>query len=135
MGYEKYFKEEHNIFREQLRSFIEKELAPHADEWEEAGVFPKEVFTKMGELGFLGLRYPEEYGGTELEREPGAKDTLGDLWKGLGIDNDVLKDVLTTVAIIAAVVITIFILLNFREPIGAFAGVMTDLVKEAVSRD
>jgi citronellyl-CoA dehydrogenase len=67
MGYEKYFKEEHNIFREQLRSFIEKELAPHADEWEEAGMFPKEVFTKMGQLGFLGLRYPEEYGGSDAD--------------------------------------------------------------------
>jgi len=64
MGYEKFFREEHNIFRMQLRSFIEKELAPHADEWEEAGIFPKEVFKKMGDLGFLGLRYPEEYGGT-----------------------------------------------------------------------
>jgi citronellyl-CoA dehydrogenase len=64
MGYEKYFREEHNIFRAQLRSFLEKELAPHADEWEEAGLFPREVFKKMGDLGFLGLRYPEEWGGT-----------------------------------------------------------------------
>jgi len=63
MGYEKYFKEEHNIFRQQLRKFIEAELAPHAEEWEEAGIFPKEVFKKMGDLGCLGLRYPEEYGG------------------------------------------------------------------------
>jgi len=67
MGYEKFFSEEHNIFRQQLRSFIEKELAPHADEWEEAGMFPKEVFKKMGDLGFLGLRYPEEYGGMNAD--------------------------------------------------------------------
>lgn len=63
MGYEKYFKEEHNIFRQQLRSFLEKEMAPHAEEWEEAGLFPNEVFKKFGDLGFLGLRYPEDCGG------------------------------------------------------------------------
>ena len=44
------------------RSFVTKELAPHADEWEET-TFPDSVFTRMGELGFLGLSYPEEYGG------------------------------------------------------------------------
>ncbi len=67
MGFEKYFQEEHNIFRQQLRNFIERELAPHADEWEEAGLFPREVFKKMGDLGFLGLRYPEEYGGANAD--------------------------------------------------------------------
>ncbi|MFO8057412.1 MAG: acyl-CoA dehydrogenase family protein [bacterium] len=65
MGYEKYFSEEHNIFRQQLRNFIERELAPHADEWEEAGMFPREVFKKLGDLGCLGLRYPEKWGGME----------------------------------------------------------------------
>jgi len=65
MGYEKYFSEEHNIFRQQVRNFVEKELAPHAEEWEEAGLFPREVFKKMGDLGFLGLRYPEQWGGSE----------------------------------------------------------------------
>ncbi|HUT51945.1 MAG TPA: acyl-CoA dehydrogenase family protein [bacterium] len=67
MGYEKYFKEEHNIFRQQFRSFLEKELAPHADEWEAAGLFPKEVFKQMGDLGFLGLRYPEDVGGMNAD--------------------------------------------------------------------
>ncbi len=65
MGYEKYFSEEHNIFRQQVRNFVERELAPHADEWEEAGVFPREVFKKTGDLGLLGLRYPEKWGGSE----------------------------------------------------------------------
>ena len=46
---------------------MEKELAPHAEEWEEAGTFPREVFTKMGKLGFFGLKYPEKYGGAELD--------------------------------------------------------------------
>jgi len=59
-----YFTEEHEIFRQQVRSFCEEQLAPHADEWEKAGNFPRWVFEKMGELGFLGITYPEKYGGT-----------------------------------------------------------------------
>jgi len=58
-----YFSEEHEIFRQQVRSFCEEQLAPHADEWEEEGNFPRWVFEKMGELGFLGITYPEKYGG------------------------------------------------------------------------
>jgi len=57
------FGPEHEVFRESVRSFIVNELAPHADEWEEAGEVPREVFLQMGELGYLGMRYPEEYGG------------------------------------------------------------------------
>ena len=56
------FTEEHDQLRESIRSFVTKELAPHAEEWEET-TFPDWVFTRMGELGFLGLSYPEEYGG------------------------------------------------------------------------
>jgi alkylation response protein AidB-like acyl-CoA dehydrogenase len=56
------FTEEHDQLRESIRSFAIKELAPHAEEWEET-TFPDSVFTRMGELGFLGLSYPEEYGG------------------------------------------------------------------------
>ena len=40
-----------------------KEIAPHVDEWEEAREFPRELYSRCGELGFLGLKYPEEYGG------------------------------------------------------------------------
>jgi alkylation response protein AidB-like acyl-CoA dehydrogenase len=57
------FSEEHELFRDAVRKFVEKELAPHADEWEEAEGFPDSVFTRMGELGYLGLRFPEKYGG------------------------------------------------------------------------
>ncbi len=57
------FTEEHEALRESIRRFVEKELQPHAREWEEAQWFPNEVFTRMAELGFLGLKYPEEYGG------------------------------------------------------------------------
>jgi alkylation response protein AidB-like acyl-CoA dehydrogenase len=57
-----FFTDEHEQLRESIRSFAQKELAPHADEWEET-TFPDSVFTRMGELGFLGLDKPEEYGG------------------------------------------------------------------------
>jgi citronellyl-CoA dehydrogenase len=60
---ERWFTEEHEMFRQSLRRFIETEMAPHADEWEAAEYFPDDVFRKMGELGFLGARYPEELGG------------------------------------------------------------------------
>ncbi|MGQ9674261.1 MAG: acyl-CoA dehydrogenase family protein [Chloroflexota bacterium] len=58
------FAEEHEALRQSVRRFVEKELAPHAEEWEEAQEFPREVFERMGRLGFLGLRFPEEYGGS-----------------------------------------------------------------------
>jgi alkylation response protein AidB-like acyl-CoA dehydrogenase len=56
------FTDEHEALRESIRSFVVKELAPHAEEWEET-TFPDRVFKRMGELGFLGLDKPEEYGG------------------------------------------------------------------------
>jgi alkylation response protein AidB-like acyl-CoA dehydrogenase len=56
------FTEEHDQLRDSIRAFVKKELAPHSMEWEET-TFPDSVFHRMGELGFLGLSYPEEYGG------------------------------------------------------------------------
>jgi alkylation response protein AidB-like acyl-CoA dehydrogenase len=61
-----YFTEEHEMFRKTVRDFVQKELAPHAEEWNAAEEFPREVFTRMGELGLFGIRYPEEYGGSDL---------------------------------------------------------------------
>ena len=57
------FREEHDHFRASVRKFAEKELAPYADEWERAELFPNEVFKKAGELGIFGAHYPEEQGG------------------------------------------------------------------------
>ncbi len=57
------FTDEHEQLRESIRSFVAKEIAPHVDEWEEAREFPRELYTRCGELGFLGLKYPEELGG------------------------------------------------------------------------
>jgi acyl-CoA dehydrogenase len=57
------FTDEHEQLRETIRRFVAAELRPHVNEWEDAGWFPNEVFTRMAELGYLGLKYPEEYGG------------------------------------------------------------------------
>jgi alkylation response protein AidB-like acyl-CoA dehydrogenase len=56
------FTEEHDRLRESIHAFVVKELKPHAEEWE-LTTFPDSVFRRMGELGLLGLSYPEEYGG------------------------------------------------------------------------
>jgi citronellyl-CoA dehydrogenase len=57
------FKEEHQIFRQQVRTFVENELAPHVDQWEEEKLFPNSVFKRAGALGILGAHYPEDVGG------------------------------------------------------------------------
>lgn len=62
-----YFGEEHEALRDQLRRFVTNEVKPHGLAWEEAGMVPRGVLARMGELGFLGIRYPAEYGGSELD--------------------------------------------------------------------
>lgn len=62
-----YFSEEHELLREQIRSFIASEVAPHGERWEQEGMVPRSLLKKMGELGFLGIRYPQNYGGSELD--------------------------------------------------------------------
>jgi alkylation response protein AidB-like acyl-CoA dehydrogenase len=58
-----YFQAHHEELRQSIRKFVESELAPHAQDWEAAAYFADWVFPRMGELGFLGLHYPTEYGG------------------------------------------------------------------------
>ena len=58
------FGPEHEEFRGTVRRFIDKEVRPHVDEWEAAGQFPPDLFRRFGALDLLGLKYPEEYGGT-----------------------------------------------------------------------
>jgi acyl-CoA dehydrogenase len=57
------FTDEHEDLRQSARGFIERELAPHAQQWEDERWFPDEVFGKLAAQGLLGLKYPEEYGG------------------------------------------------------------------------
>jgi alkylation response protein AidB-like acyl-CoA dehydrogenase len=57
------FEEEHELFRTSFRQFLDKELVPHVEEWERAGIVDKDVFRKAGDAGFLGMAVPEELGG------------------------------------------------------------------------
>jgi acyl-CoA dehydrogenase len=57
------FTGEHEMLRRSIRAFVEKEITPHATAWEEAGRIPRELWRRLGELGFLGLEFPAEYGG------------------------------------------------------------------------
>jgi alkylation response protein AidB-like acyl-CoA dehydrogenase len=88
------FTEEHDALRESIGSFVEKELQPHAAEWEET-TFPDWVFRRMGELGFLGLSYPEEYGGQGGDyycnivlAEEMTKSNSGGLAMGIAVHTD-----------------------------------------------
>ncbi|MFK8021950.1 MAG: acyl-CoA dehydrogenase family protein [Pseudomonadales bacterium] len=56
---------EHEAWREQLRRFIDAEIAPYAEDWDEAGHIPQELWKKAGDFGLLGLGYPEQYGGVK----------------------------------------------------------------------
>jgi citronellyl-CoA dehydrogenase len=62
-----YFNETHEAFRSSVKRFVDKEINPHMDEWEEKAVPLHELFRKMGELGFLGIRYDPRYGGQGLD--------------------------------------------------------------------
>ncbi|MDH5290698.1 MAG: acyl-CoA dehydrogenase family protein, partial [Acidimicrobiia bacterium] len=57
------FEPEHELFRESFRGFVEREIVPHADAWEQAGIVDKAMFRRAGEHGFLGMEIPEVLGG------------------------------------------------------------------------
>lgn len=62
------FTDEHEMFRKTIRAFVEKEINPHVEEWEEAGIWPAhDVLRKLGAIGALGLNHPEEYGGMNAD--------------------------------------------------------------------
>ncbi|MCW2783822.1 MAG: acyl-CoA dehydrogenase [Marmoricola sp.] len=67
---------EHEQFRRTVRDFAEKEIAPHAAQWDRDHHFPVDVVHKMGELGLFGLTAPEEYGGAGLSGEDGGFTSL-----------------------------------------------------------
>jgi len=62
-----YFTEEHNQFRQSLRDFLNKEVVPNVDEWEKIGNPPRDIWKKFGDMGYFGLRFPEKYGGLNLD--------------------------------------------------------------------
>jgi len=62
-----YFSESHQILRTQVRRFVAREIAPHVDQWEQKKTFPRDLYKKAGDAGFLGMGYPEAYGGTPCD--------------------------------------------------------------------
>ena len=64
MTYQTYFTAEHDMIRSATNKFVTKEILPHIDEWEEAGIFPRDLYKKAAAVGILGMGYPEELGGT-----------------------------------------------------------------------
>ena len=89
------FTPEHEELRSYVRKFVESELAPHAREWEEEGDFPNWVFKRMGDLGLLGLRYPQELGGqggdwghTIVLSEEMARSGCGGVGMAMAVQSD-----------------------------------------------
>jgi acyl-CoA dehydrogenase len=62
-----YFNQDHQLFRQSVRQFIEKEVIPNASTWETERQIPKSIFQKMGNLGYLGINFSEDYGGTNAD--------------------------------------------------------------------
>ncbi|MHB1147435.1 MAG: acyl-CoA dehydrogenase family protein [Lutibacter sp.] len=62
-----YFTEEHQAFRKSFQDFLQKEVVPHIDKWEKTGTIERFIWKKFGEMGYLGLNAPEEYGGLGLD--------------------------------------------------------------------
>ena len=62
-----YFNESHQMARQTIRKFVETEITPYVDEWEEAETFPRELYKKAAEVGIFGIGYPEELGGSGVD--------------------------------------------------------------------
>ena len=58
-----FLSEEHLLFRQHVRRWVADKLTPHVDAWEQAKTFPRDVYRQAAEAGFLGVGYPEEFGG------------------------------------------------------------------------
>ncbi|MES1928346.1 acyl-CoA dehydrogenase [Salinisphaera dokdonensis CL-ES53] len=61
------YTEAHALYRDTLRRWVAEEIAPHVDEWDEAGSFPRELYQRAADIGLLGLGFPEQYGGIESD--------------------------------------------------------------------
>ncbi|HBO3026597.1 acyl-CoA dehydrogenase family protein [Pseudomonas aeruginosa] len=90
--FQQYFDESHQLIRDSVRRFVEREVLPYIDEWEKAEEFPRELYLKAGAAGILGIGYPEAYGGScegDLFAKVAASEELmrcgsGGLVAGLG---------------------------------------------------
>jgi len=92
------FEDEHEAFRDSFRRFLEKEVAPHHEQWERDGIVPHEVFAAAGAGGFVGMAVPEEYGGGGVDdfrfnvvlSEETARVGASGFGLGLGLHNDIV---------------------------------------------
>lgn len=62
-----YFTEEHQLFRQSLKNFLQKEVVPHIEKWEKSGTIERFIWSKFGEMGYFGLATPAEYDGLDLD--------------------------------------------------------------------
>jgi acyl-CoA dehydrogenase len=91
----KIFNEQHEMFRQAVRSFVDKEVAPHIEEWEQAGQIPRSIWPRLGRLGFLGVEYDDKYGGagadfltTAVLCEEMARSRCASLAMAVGVHTD-----------------------------------------------
>jgi len=91
----KIFEPHHDMFRQAVRTFVQKEVEPHIEEWEQAGEIPKSIWPRMGALGFLGVEYDERYGGagadvltTAVLCEEMARSRCASLAMAVGVHTD-----------------------------------------------
>ncbi|MFC5820079.1 acyl-CoA dehydrogenase family protein [Nonomuraea harbinensis] len=90
------FDEEHLLFRETVREFMTREVAPHHDQWEKDGIVPRDVWKKAGEVGMFGFSVPEEHGGAGIKdfryNAVIVEELIGKGASGLGfsLHNDVM---------------------------------------------
>ena len=80
----KYFSEDHDLFRESFRAFLEKEVRPNIDQWELDGQLPRDIYRKFGDMGYFGLTLPEHYGGSGL-----------DIWYNVIFDEEIARSALS----------------------------------------
>ncbi len=102
--FDQYFTEEHQIYRRAVREWCDKEVTPRADEFEEAGITPREIYRRAGELGFLGARFPEEHGGsggdiwhTVVWTEELARTGIAGTAMGLMVQSDMATPVISAI--------------------------------------
>jgi alkylation response protein AidB-like acyl-CoA dehydrogenase len=94
----KLFSEEHHLFRDAFRHFVEKEMVPYNQQWEKDGIVSRDLWRKAGQQGFLGLSVPEQYGGAEVDdfsysaiiSEETTHASVASAGAGIGLHNDVV---------------------------------------------
>ncbi len=77
-SYSYYFNDDHQLFRQSLRDFLEKEVRPHVDQWEKDGQLPRSIYQKFGQMGYFGIAQEEKYGGLNL-----------DIWHNVIMDEEI----------------------------------------------